>query len=62
MYALMFMFRSIEGMTAPTGISVFLDATGFFQEQFATEEERAAADQFGALLEALKRIDRVKGI
>ena len=58
MYALMFMLENMEGLPSTTSIAVFLDATGFFQEQFAAEEERTAPDEFGSLLETIKRMER----
>jgi hypothetical protein len=61
MYALMFILHCIEGMPSPTGMAVFCDVTGFFPTQFATESERTAPDQFGAVLDTLKRLDRQAG-
>jgi hypothetical protein len=58
MAVLIFMFRGIQDLPAPASLAILCDATGFFEEQFATEEERTAPDQFGALLEAVKKFDR----
>jgi hypothetical protein len=58
MAVLILMFRGIQDLPAPVSLAVLCDATGFFEDQFATEEERTAPDQFGALLEAVKKFDR----
>jgi hypothetical protein len=58
MAALIFMFQGIQDLPAPVSLAVFCDATGFYEDQLSTEEEQTAPDQFGALLEAVKKFDR----
>ena len=62
MAALIFMFRGIQDLPAPASLAVFCDATGFFEDQFATEEERMAPDHFGALLKGVKKFDHSASI
>jgi hypothetical protein len=57
MQALMIALHSVEGLAPPPRLALFCDATGFFEEAFSTEEHRTAPDNFGALLEGVKRMN-----